>query len=320
LMARIVPQQAVERVMLGHAVGESLGLPYALSGSGPATRLEPLVLGGAAAYGAATEQAVLLAETMAESCGFNPSALARALAARADVDNPVRLYSLATAEHVLLMRRGYMWTDARSMVASLEPPLDAVARATPLPLFYTKERLVAEMAAAQLMVTSLDRRSADASRAYALTLYYLLHGLTPSEAVEEAAAQTPRQGIRDSLYAALEAASISAGAAERVVSRPGDPLSQLLASAAAALVATQEGGLEPLEALRLAIASSPPGASHVAGAMAGALLAAAGWSPRIEPSLEAEEMVRRAAGLLAAASARCHGVGANLGVAAESSG
>ncbi len=296
----------VRAVLAGLAVGEAYGLPSSLAGEALPS-LQPLELGGVAAYGAATEQALLLAEVLADNCGFNPEDFARRLAVNADVDNPVRLYSLATAEHVMLVRRGYNWTEARSLVASLEPPLDAVARSTPIPLFYTKERLVAEMAAAQVLATSLDRRASTAARSYALILYYTLRGLPPAEAVEEAATQTPRQGLRDALYAAVDAASQAPERATRILSQPGDPLARLLAASAASLLAAESRN--PMDALKVAVAVAPSQAAHLAAAMAGALLAAAGY--RLEqPRLEAEPRLAEAASRLAAANARCRGLNA----------
>ena len=299
-------RSVVEAVLMGFAAGEALGLPASISGETP-PEPRPLPLGGVAAYGAATEQALVLAEVLADNCGFNPSDFASRLAERADVDNPVRLYSLATAEHIMLVRRGYTWAEARDMVASLEPPLDAVARAVVIPLFYTKERLVAEMAAAQLLTTSPDRRASVAARTYALSLYYMLHGLPPVEAVEEAASQTPRQAIRDSLYAAIDAALSEPERLASIVAMPGDPLAQLLASAAVApLLASR--GLDAWRALRASMAAAPPQAAHTAVAMAGALLAAAGGTVPVPVSLEAGPWVDRVSSRLSAANRSCRGV------------
>ena len=315
---RLLGYDTIRAVLQGLAVGEAYGLYYSLSGTEPSGELQPLLLGDVAAYGAATQQALLLAESIASSCGFNPSRFARLLAEHADVDNPIRLYSLATAEHVLLLRRGYIWTDARSLVASLEPPLDAIARAAPIPLFYTKERLVAEMAAAQVLTTSLDQRVAVAARTYGLMLYYLLQGMGPGEAVEEAASQTPKQGIRDSLYAALEASTLGQATVRRVVSTPGDPVARLLASAATAPLLA-ENGAEPPEALRAAITVAPSGSAHLAAAMAGSLLAATGYRLPAPAVLEAEDSVEEAARRLSTAFAECRGLRESPSLTAESS-
>lgn len=314
---RLIGYDTIHAVLYGLAVGEAYGLYYSLSGAEPSGELQPLLLGDVAAYGAATQQALLLAESIASSCGFNPSRFARLLAEHADVDNPVRLYSLATAEHVLLLRRGYIWTDARELVASLEPPLDAIARATPIPLFYTKERLVAEMAAAQVLATSTDRRVAVAARTYGLMLYYIIQGMEPSEAVEEAASQTPKQGIRDSLYAALEAATLGQATLQRIISTPGDPVARLLASAAAAPLLSERGE-EAVEALRASIAAAPAGAAHIAAAMAGALLAAAGHKPPAPARLEARDIVEQTARRLSIAFSECRGLKENPSLTAES--
>jgi len=298
--------EAIQAVLSGLAAGEALGLSSSFIGE-PQPAPRPLKLGGNAAHGAVTEQVLLLAAVLADNCGFNPEDFAVKLARGADVENPVRMYSLATAEHIMLMRRGIPWAKARSVIASLEPPLDAVARAAAVPLFYTKERLVAEMAAAQLLVTSLDRRAAAAARGYALLLYYTIHGFSPHEAVEEAAEQTPRHSLRDALYAAADAAAEGAREATRILSRPGDPLARVLAAAAAPLLLAAKHG--PEKALATAMQVAPHGAAHVAAAMAGALLAAAGYPPATA-GLGAERLIAETARRLASANRGCRGLGA----------
>ncbi len=307
----------VRDVLTGLAVGEAYGLPYALSGERPRSpaSLEPLMLGGVAAYGAATEQAAVLAAVLAESCGFNPDLFARRLSSAADLENPIRLYSLPTVEDLMLIRRGVPWGRARSLVASLEPALDAVARAAPIALFYTKERLVAEMAMAQALATTLDTRTAAAARAYAVLLYHLLHGAPVEEALEHAASQTPKASVREALLQAAELAAEPPETRLRVASRPGDAVSGLLQAAAAALASLEQG---PREALWLAVTAAPEGSAHLAAAMAGALLAAAGASPQPPAPLEAEAMIAAASERLAAAITGCRGLERREAVAGSS--
>ncbi len=299
----------VSRLLRSLAAGEVLGLPYALSGEKPGSPVElrPLLLGGVAAYGAVTEQALALARVLAEECGFNPSRLNEVLASSLGLENPLRLYSLPTAEHLMLVRRGVPWVRARGMIASMESPVDAVARASVIPLFYTKERLVAEMAAAQVYATSMDPRAAEAARLHALTLYYILVGLSPEEALEEAALQTRRTALREALQAAAELASGTLDEAVRVASRPGDMLAGLL-SAASLAPALSEQGASTSEALYAAIAAAPRGAEHAAAAMAAVLLAAAGAEIEALWPLEAEPMLSTVAAKLAEANLLCRGL------------
>jgi len=308
----------VRDVLLGLAVGEAYGLPYALSGERPPSpaSLEPLVLGSVAAYGAATEQAAVLASVLAESCGFNPDLFARRLSAAADLENPVRLYSLPTVEDLMLIRRGVPWGRARSLVASLEPALDAVARAAPVALFYSKERLVAEMAVAQALATTLDMRVAAAARAYAVLLYHLLHGAGVDEALERAARHASKTSIKEALLQAAELAGEPPETRLRVAARPGDAVASLLQAAVAALASAEQGSLD---ALWLAVAAAPEGAAHLAAAMAGALLAAAGAPPQPPAApLEAEAMMSSAAERLAAAITGCRGLERREAVAGSS--
>ncbi len=294
------------RVLLGLAVGEALALPVLLSGEAPESPglMAGLDVGVGLAYGSVTESAVLLALSLDVGCGFNPSVYASLLAERADLENPIRSYASGTVEALMHVRRGVEWSQARQMVTSTEQPVEAVARAAPLAVFYSSHRLAAEMAAAQALATSMDIQVARAARLYASALHYLVEGLPPGEALVEAALEEPPGPVRAAVVEALEAAE--AGVALASPGGGGRGFRATATLAAAAYAAVSAGSLR--EAAWLA--SRWPGAEpRSAAAMAASLLAASGLGrgelEELASRLEARQMIEAAVEALARARGRC---------------
>ena len=246
-------------------------------------------------------------------CGFNPGAFASRLAGVADLENPLRYYSPATVEVIARVKRGVPWTAAREAVSTPEPPADVVPRAAPIPLFYTKERLAGEMAAAQALTTTLDRDAVETARLHGLMLHYLLQGLPLVEAAEEAAAQTPRRHLADALKASLDLAAAAAPppTAAAVLEVAAAPPARALAAAVYAALS----GSHPRDRVWRAVLAAGQEAAAPAAAVLGALEAAAGRPLHvIEPSsLEAWEEIRRVSLLLHRGIRRCHAEGETLG-------
>ena len=296
------------RVLLGLAAGEALSLPQLLGVEPPEapSGVYGIDVGGGLAYGSVTESAVLLALSLDEGCGFNPSLYASMLAERADLENPLRHYASSTVEALMHVRRGVPWGRARQLVTSTEPPLEAVARAAPLPLFYRSRRLAAEMAAAQALTTSLDLEVARAARLYASALHYTLTGLPPEEALAEAALEEPLGPIRSAVLTALEEAEHGREPPAQGHT-PGPMDGYMVASTVAAAAYAASASRTVREAAWLA--SRWPGAEpRTAAAVASSLLAASGRAADLEElaaRLEARELVEKAARALEAARARC---------------
>ena len=288
-----VTEETIWRVLAAAALGESLSLPLGMGAGGWGS----LELGGVLPYGSITESMIILARSLALGCGFNPGLYAEMLAREADLENPLRLYSPATAEALVLVRKGTPWARAREMVTSVEPPVEAAARAAPVALFYRDERLAADMAAAQVFATSPDARVATAARLYAGALHYVLRGLPPSEALAEAAVEQPPGLLRSSVLEALEA---PAPPARR------SPAEAALAAAAWAAAAAEAGRVDAMEAARLAAEAAGSGDPRAAASITASLLAAAELlEPLGAERLEAAAALREASRLLAEARARC---------------
>ena len=167
----VLDEYQVFYTLLAASLGESIGMATVLGVDSPG-----LLVSGLYAYGAITESMIILADNIVDNCGFNPEEYADALANRASVDNPLRMYDPGTAEVILRVRRGTPWWVAREQVTMPSSRLDAAARSVPVVLFYSNRRMAATMAVAQALVTHVDERDLEAARLYALALHSSLYG------------------------------------------------------------------------------------------------------------------------------------------------
>ena len=290
-------------VLLATALGEAVGLPVAMTG---AVDTPGILVDGLYAYGSVTEMTLLLAESIAENCGFNPKGYAEALARLADVENPLRLYHPATAAAITGIRRGEPWWKARIQLLQDGPRLDAAARAAPVALFYRSQRIAASMAEAQALVTHSSSHDVEAARLYVVALHQTLYRLDPGQLplVLEDEAQDP---LLRELAARLQ----------DLAEEPPDRAARLLAPLpggephplAAALYAYMRSPRDPLEAARAAAAMAR-GSADTAAAMAAALAAAYSGLQAVDKAvlgrLEAREWAREAAEKLYRATVICH--------------
>ncbi len=166
----VLDEYIVFNVLLAASLGESIGMATVLGVDSPG-----VIVSGLYAYGAITETMMILADNIVDNCGFNPEEYASALASRASLDNPLRMYDPGTAEVLLRVRKGVPWWIAREQVSALSSRLDAAARSVPVVLFYSNKRLAATMAIAQALVTHVDERDLEATRLYALALHTVLY-------------------------------------------------------------------------------------------------------------------------------------------------
>ena len=279
-------------VLLATALGEAVGLPVAMTGAADAPGI---LVDGLYAYGSVTEMTLLLAESIAENCGFNPKGYAEALAKLADVENPLRLYHPATAAAITGIRRGEPWWKARIQLLQDGPRLDAAARAAPVALFYRSQRIAASMAEAQALVTHSSSHDVEAARLYVVALHQTLYRLDPGQLplVLEDEAQDPL--LREIAARLQDLAEEPPDRAARLLAPlPGGEPHPL----AAALYAYMRSPRDPLEAAR------------AAAAMAAALAAAYSGLQAVDRAvlgrLEAREWAREAAEKLYRATVICH--------------
>jgi poly(ADP-ribose) glycohydrolase ARH3 len=134
-------------------------------------------------YGDEAELALILAETIISSCGFNPTMYARMMAEKADTGNPLRYYDPGVVEVIEAVRRGGSWFQAARMVnyGAGNPSGNAAVRGAPIAIYYRNIRLVEAMAEAQALVTHANLEAVEAARVYALALHYTLKDVKPSK-------------------------------------------------------------------------------------------------------------------------------------------
>ncbi|KSW12584.1 hypothetical protein CF15_07670 [Pyrodictium occultum] len=267
-----------QEVLLAAVLGDAVGLPVAMTGAPGAPGI---VVDGLYAYGSIAEMMLLLAESVAENCGFNPRGYAEALASRADVENPLRLYHPATAAAINGIRRGKPWWEARRQPLQDGPRMDAAARAVPIALFYRSRRVAASMAEAQTLVTHTSSHDVEAARLYVIALYETLRGLSPRRLAGVLADEAGDPVLRELMARLEDLAGEPLGRAARLLAPVpgGDPH-----PFAAALYAYMESPGNPLEAARTAAAVAP-GSADAAAAMAAALAAAHGGLEAVDPGL-----------------------------------
>ena len=296
--------ELIRNVLLGTALGEALGLPMAMAGGSIGS--EAILVNGLYAYGSVTEMMLLLAENLAENCGFNPKSYAEALAKRADLENPLRFYHPATAAAIAGIRRGEPWWKAREQPFQNGPRLDAAARAAPIALFYRSQRVAASMAEAQALVTHSSSHDVEAARLYVIALHHTLYRLDPGQlpsVLEDEAQDT----LLRELMARLPdlAGEPIDRAAKLLAPLPGGEPHPL----AAALHAYMRSPENPLEAARTA-ARIAVGSADTAAAMAAALAAAYQGLQQVDDilleRLEAAEWVKTASHQLYNAGRICH--------------
>lgn len=204
-MALVKTLEVFRSVLLGVALGDAFGLHYELAGIPPRAEwveewVEPLTVevpGGRIAYSDDTELTLILAETIIESCGFNPEVFARLLAEKADIWNPIRYYG-STALVIDMIRSGTPWREAARGMYNGQGNYGngAAIRVAPIPLFYDSKESVELMSIAQSMVTHTHPLGAEAARIQALALYYALHNEPPERTIELLLEDRPAEEIR----------------------------------------------------------------------------------------------------------------------------
>ena len=274
-------------VMLAAALGDALGLPLEVQELPPRGEwleglesVKPLVIGGVAVYSDDTEMMLILAESIAENCGFNPTDFALRMARKARTWDPVRNYGVGVSEVVEAIRRGVDWRVAARRVWGGQGSYGngAAVRVPPVPLFYELRDSVELMAAAQAMVTHVHPLGVEAARLLAIAIYSLSRGLDVSqlpsllareslleeykerlEVIDELLGAKPERvakvlGNRSIAYESLPAAVYAVTAAEGDVARSisyalslgGDADSIAAMAAAMAAAANPEGVTHPI--------------------------------------------------------------------------
>ena len=186
--------------LLALALGDAYGRPYEVEEKPPSPQwqiLDPdslhgIEVGGRIAYSDDTETTLILAESIIEACGFNPTVFARKLAEKADIMNPVRGYGTAVAAVVSAMRRGTpWWIAARTLYGGQGSAGNgALVRVLPIPLYYHHSQHTTQaMAVAQALVTHTNPLAVEGARLAATIYHHLLQGQTVEEAAEKAAQQ-----------------------------------------------------------------------------------------------------------------------------------
>ena len=239
-------------VMLAVALGDALGLPVEIQEAPPRDEwlediegLKPLVVSDVAVYSDDTEMMLILAESLVENCGFNPTDFAARMARKARTWDPIRNYGVGVSEVIEAIRRGVDWRVAARRVWGGQGSYGngAAVRVPPIPLFYELRDSIELMAVAQAMVTHTHPLGVEAARLFALALHYLAKGLElsqlPKLLVREAVLEEYRErlelidellgakpervvkvlGNRSVAYESLPAAVYAAVAAEGDVAR-----------------------------------------------------------------------------------------------------
>jgi poly(ADP-ribose) glycohydrolase ARH3 len=189
-----------QALLLGVALGDALGRPLEVEAAKPADSwLEPgsielrgINVGGRFAYSDDTETTLILAKSIAGSCGFNPHHFAHLLAREANVEDPIRGYGVAVATVVLGLRRGLpWWSVARSLYGGQGSMGNGAAvRVSPVAIYYHGSRLVESMAIAQALVTHTNPVAVEGARLLALAYEMLINGLDVDELITRLASIT----------------------------------------------------------------------------------------------------------------------------------
>ncbi len=180
-------------VMAALAVGDALGYLVERRWPGPRGEwfrgLEEYLEwagygGGEIPYSDDTEMAVFLAETLIETCGFDPDLFMSKAAERAMLWE--RYYGGGTAAVIEAVRGGTHWSVAAREAYGGRGNMGngAAMRAAPIPLFYGVREEVEYFAEAQAVVTHTHPVAIEGARLIALAIHYSLEGLGPGEVLE----------------------------------------------------------------------------------------------------------------------------------------
>ncbi len=307
--------QLFEAVLLGVAAGDALGRPYEVEGAGPASewiapgalQLRGIEVSGRYAYSDDTETTIILAKSVARSCGFNPHDFAALLAAEADVENPLRGYGTAVASVVLGLRRGVpWWATARSLYGGQGSMGNGAAvRVAPIALYYLGNRRAVEvMSVAQALVTHANPVAAEAARIMALAYHYVLEGDEPARVLRRLSEEAEVQPLKSKMNKAV---SLLGTASPRDVAIYIGNSALAYESVPAALLVAAVSGCDPFVALHAAI-SVGGDVDSIASMAVGLAAACRGSLGRLEPYarlVEGYEEVRRVARELYDAKIAC---------------
>ncbi len=245
--------------LLALALGDALGRPFEIEGRGPSSdwlyldpsQLKGIEVNGRYAYSDDTETALILAEALVKGCGFNPYVFASLLAAKADIDNPVRGYGTAVTVVVLGLRDGKpWWVSARKLYGGQGSMGNgALVRVLPLALFYHGTGSLETMAVAQALVTHTNPLAVEGARLTALIYSMILNGYNVEEAAEKALRETYLPQYRSMLRRALE---LKAAKPPEVARELGIGALATETLATAVHVAARSGG-DPLAALSYSV-------------------------------------------------------------------
>lgn len=187
-----------ESVMVGVAVGDALG--YLAEHSWPPpekewledldTYLRRWYRGGKLAYSDDTEMSIFLAETLIESCGFDPELFMHKVAEGAELY--YRFYGSGTSAVVNAVRSGTHWSvAARSLFGGKGNYGNGAAmRVAPISLFYTRREEVEYFAEAQAVTTHTHPLAIEGARLIALAIHYGLEGVGPDGLLDKLVADT----------------------------------------------------------------------------------------------------------------------------------
>ncbi len=312
----MVGREAARAMLIALAVGDALGLPIELKREGPRAswadsleEFEPIVLGGRAVYSDDTEQTLILAESIVESCGFNPVDFVKRLAEKARTWDPVRNYGIGVSEVVEAVRKGIDWRLAarRAWGGQGSYGNACAVRVPPIVVFYETRSSIESMAVAQAMVTHVHPLGVEGARLYALALYEVMEGAEPDELPRMLAPETMLDEYREKLEVIPRLLDATP---EKVALVIGNKAAAPESIPAAIYVFAKSGGDV---ALSIAYALSLGGDADSIAAMAATLAAA--YNPksignseitRVFDLLESREAILEYAERLVEASARCH--------------
>ncbi len=270
-------ERRASAVLAALAVGDALGLPLEVQGAAPRgdwlrglDGLQGIVLGGRMVYSDDTEVTLILAESIAENCGFNPQAFAELLARRARTWDPVRNYGVGVSEVIEAVRRGVDWRVAarRAWGGRGSFGNNAAVRSPPIAIFYTLRESVEAMAVAQAMVTHVHPIGVEGARLAALAVHLLAGGLDPSELPRVLARETVLEDYRERLELIPELLGATPERVARVLGN-GGAAHETVPAAIYALVAG-EGVLERVVAAALSLGGDADSIAALAAALAAA--------------------------------------------------
>ncbi len=262
-------------LLFATALGDALGLPLEISEVPPRDEwlhdinaIKPIVYDGEILYSDDTETMIILAETLIDSCGFNPQRFVERLAYEARTWDPIRNYNEGLAEVIEAVRKGRDWRVAARLAWGGQGNFsnNALVRSPPILIFYETRYSIETMTVAQAMVTHVHPLGLEASRLYAIALYEIVRGIDFTSLPRMLARETISDEIREKLELIYELDNAKPERVARTIGNGGAAHESL----AAALYAVIRAGGNPRKAIlyALSLGGDADGITALAAALA----------------------------------------------------